>query len=252
MIGSRAFFSFTELRDPSLHRAYNEWHQLDHRPENLALPGVAYGERWVRSPDCPALHATGSPLDGLHYLNMYWFREPVDAAVRAWSELADRSLQWGRRPDLAWANRLLMGFLHAVKGYAAERVLVSPDVLPYRPNTGVFLTVSEVTAPASATAEALHRDYDRAHLPAALGCDGVAGAWTFASDPALATRAIPGLESGTRIHLYFLDGDPLVATHALARVLPMDDERERIVYAGPLRAITPWQWDWFDDTHEVR
>lgn len=23
------------------HRRYNQWHQLDHRPENLALPGVA-------------------------------------------------------------------------------------------------------------------------------------------------------------------------------------------------------------------
>ena len=27
------FFSFTEVTDPGQHRAYNEWHQLDHMPE---------------------------------------------------------------------------------------------------------------------------------------------------------------------------------------------------------------------------
>jgi hypothetical protein len=115
----------------------------------------------------------------------------------------------------------------------------------------VYVTVSEVDDPASPTAEALYRVYDREHIPAALRCDGVAGAWTFASDPALATRAIGGLEAGTRIQLYYLDGDPLASTRELAQVLPMTARRERIVYAGPLRAITPWQWDWFDDTNEV-
>ena len=26
---------------PGAHRAYNEWHQLDHLPEQMAIPGVA-------------------------------------------------------------------------------------------------------------------------------------------------------------------------------------------------------------------
>ena len=50
------FFSFTEITDPSEHRAYNEWHQLDHMPEQLPLRGVAYGARWVSTPAC-----TGAP-----------------------------------------------------------------------------------------------------------------------------------------------------------------------------------------------
>jgi hypothetical protein len=41
VFSERVFFSFVELTDPSQHRAYNEWHQLDHRPENLLLPGRA-------------------------------------------------------------------------------------------------------------------------------------------------------------------------------------------------------------------
>ena len=40
------FFSFTEVTDPAEHRAYNEWHQLDHLPEQFPLPGVVYGQRW--------------------------------------------------------------------------------------------------------------------------------------------------------------------------------------------------------------
>ena len=51
MFSERAFFSFIELTDPDRHREYNEWHQLDHRPENLLLPGVAWGDRWARRRD---------------------------------------------------------------------------------------------------------------------------------------------------------------------------------------------------------
>ena len=47
-----AYFSFAEITDRTRHHEFNEYHQLDHRPENLALPGVIFGERWVRTPDC--------------------------------------------------------------------------------------------------------------------------------------------------------------------------------------------------------
>jgi hypothetical protein len=246
VIGTRAFFSFTELRDATLHRPYNDWHQLDHRPENLALDGVAYGERWVRSPDCVADHAPGTLLDPLQYLNMYWFREPVRAAVDEWAELAERSIHWGRRPDVGWANRLLMGFFLTVKGYAHPRVRVSPDVLPLRPNTGVYVTVDEIDEPASAAAETMYREFDEEHIPGALDVGGVAGAWTFTSDATLGTPALPPLPAGLRVHLYFVDGDPLAVAHELASRLPHYAGIARTLYRGPLRAITPWQWDWFE------
>ena len=46
------FFSFTEITDPAEHRAYNEWHQLDHLPEQFPLRGIVYGQRWVSTPAC--------------------------------------------------------------------------------------------------------------------------------------------------------------------------------------------------------
>jgi hypothetical protein len=88
-----AFFSLVSLSDPGQHRAYNEWHQLDHRPENLALPGVAWGDRWARA-DSPHSEApTASPYRDVDYLAMYWFRQPLDESLKAWDDLGGGSFQ---------------------------------------------------------------------------------------------------------------------------------------------------------------
>ena len=90
MFAARAFFSVMGVTDPSKHRVYNEYHQLDHRPENLALPGVAWGDRWVRSPDCAAA-SVGSDrdFDDSHYMAMYFLREPLEQNTKAWIELGE-------------------------------------------------------------------------------------------------------------------------------------------------------------------
>ena len=47
------FFSFTEITDPAAHREYNEWHQLDHMPEQFPMRGTrvraALGDRRRRA-----------------------------------------------------------------------------------------------------------------------------------------------------------------------------------------------------------
>ena len=47
----RGFFSFSAVTAPGEHRNYNAWHLFDHVPENLGLPGVAHGQRWVCPPE---------------------------------------------------------------------------------------------------------------------------------------------------------------------------------------------------------
>jgi hypothetical protein len=264
MFAPRAFFSFTEVPDPQDHRAYNEWHQLDHRPENLLLPGVAWGERWVRSPDCADAgtgNGTGAPdptLARLHYLNMYWFREPVAESSRAWSDLGERSFQWGRRGDVHIANRLLTQFFRPVKGYVVPRVSVSAEALAFRPNRGVHLEVTRVDDPHDPAAERLFGWYDTVRIPDLLGCAGAAGAWTFASESTFTPAPGPSGEAGpagTRILLVFLDGDPRAFAAEVgeraagwrdAGRLPDHSDVEATLFSGPLRAITPWEWDWFD------
>jgi hypothetical protein len=253
MLSPKAFFSFTELPDPADHRAYNAWHQLDHRPENLCLPGVMWGERWVRSPDCARRgSAPDVALAKLHYLNMYWFKDPVDQATAEWSNLAERSFHWGRRDDVHLANRLLMGFFRPIKGYVNERVLVSADALAFRPTRGIYVSVTRIDQPRSPEAETLFRWYDRSRIPALLSCRGAAGAWTFASENTFASALDLSAEpspASTRIVIVYLDKDPLAFMEDLASlpVTESAESTETTLLSSPLRTIIPWQWDWFDE-----
>jgi hypothetical protein len=259
-----AFIGITRIDDIGDHRAYNEWHQLDHRPENLLLDGVAWGERWVRSPDCVAATAASvGEWDDFHYFNTYWFRPPVADAIDEWAQLADRSFHWGRRPEISIVSRPFMSFFRPVSGAAAPRVLVSPDALPFRPNRGLYVTVTRtggVAARARAELEQRYAWYAREGFPAMLARRGVAGVWAFAGSPELAppawaqqeASADPGVAQSVRIHVYFCDGDPTELAEEIATsgvdgtVLAPGGEVEELLFAGPLRSITPWEWDWFE------
>jgi len=142
-LGSRVCFSCSRLTDQSKHRAYGAWHALDHVPENVALDGVALGARWVRTPRCAARTEAEDPeLADVQYLTTYWFTDPWERSVQQWDELASRSRHWGRRPELGWTRRVRRGYHVPIKGYVNPRVLVAADVIPYRPNRGVHLSVS--------------------------------------------------------------------------------------------------------------
>jgi hypothetical protein len=265
----KAFFSFTSVA-AGHHQDYNRWHQLDHRPENLALPGVIWGERWVLSPDCVAAGVERlAPVDDMHYVNLYWFRDPVEQSFREWQALAERSFQWGRRPDLHYAQRAMMGSFTPVKGYVNPRVLVGPDVLMFRPNRGIEVTLTQLHEPHSPQTQDLLQWQDEVQLPALLGCHGVAGAWTFSSQSTTmdaAFEAAPGSttfdQAGAgelgrfRVTVVFLDEDPLAYLEdkrtRLGSVQPADrglDEAAALtttLFSGVLRTIVPWEWDWFD------
>jgi hypothetical protein len=262
MLGSRIYFSFSEITDATKHRDHNEWHSLDHRPENMALDGVALGDRWVRSPDCAAASTVVAPeYANVHYAIMYWFREPLERTLDEWFELSERSFQWGRSPQIGWTRRPLRSFFMPIRGYVAPHVRVTADVLPFRPMRGVFVTISRVHGHEAAASE-VFRWYDEIHMPDLLSCRGVAGAWTFASAGSgsstwsFADGASRGAETlPLRMHMLFLDEDPLAFVgeyaerkrHWAATGRLRDTTHvETPVFAGPLRSIVPWQWDWFD------
>jgi hypothetical protein len=253
VLAETVFFSFAEVIDPRRHRDYNEWHQLDHRPENLALDGIRHGERWVRTPACAQASVVGDPrLAGTHYVNMYWFRSPVERSFREWQALAERSYQWGRRPELEYTSRGMMGLFSTVKSYASPRVLVSPDAVPFRPARGVLLSLRRFEAH-SKEAHRYFAVYDHDYAPTVLATTGVVGIWTFSSvsttiDPSW--RPVPGSttfdpsgrDAGTlRAELVFVDEDPLTVQQALPR-----HEGGEEIFTSALLPIRAWHWDWFD------
>lgn len=248
MFAPLTFFSFVSLEDRSLAGDYNRWHQLDHRPENLALPGVAWGDRWDLRPEYAEL-TDGSLAGEVDFVAMYWFRDPAEESVAAWHALGEASFQWGRGPLIPGIRRPMLSFFTPVKGYAAPRALVTPEVLPYRPNRGVHITVTRFDDAHGADVHEAHQREDRELIPALLEVEGVAGAWTFSFSHPQRHPSLPFDESeaepggSQRIRLVYLEDDPAEVTPLLRTVedaFPQVGER---VLSAPVKTITPWQ-DW--------
>ena len=246
------FFSFVGLSDPSQHRRYNEWHQLDHRPENLALPGVAWGDRWARPTSAREHGEAVDRYSGVDYVAMYWFREPLDHSLHEWDALGEASFQWGRGPIIPGVTRPLLAFFRPVKGYAAPSSRVSPDVIPYRPNRGLHLTLESFADPHSAAVHERFAWEDQEALPALLDVDGVAGAWTFSFSHSQRHSSLPIADArddapgSLRIRLIYLDDDPETVAPAIDTVLSRRDaagDGAVVELATTLRTIIPWQ-DW--------
>ncbi len=247
------FFSFTEITDPAEHRSYNEWHMLDHMPEQFPLEGLAHGQRWVHSPRCrDARMHVDAELDPAHYMTLYLMGEPLEQTLRDFLDLGANLSALGR---FHRQRRGLMGgpFL-LLKKYVSPRIEVSADCLPHRPHRGIFVVVQDVKP--GPRGDAFATWLDRVHYPDMLGIDGIAGLWTFfskseSSSPAFERETPPG----RRIAVYYLDGDPIdVVGEMSARApawkregrMPDFSDTSTLRFAAPLETITPWQWDWFD------
>jgi hypothetical protein len=210
---------------------------------------VGWGDRWVRTPaDAHASTGSDERLLATQYVAMYWFAEPLDRSIQEWQELGERAFQWGRKPDTDWTRRKV-GMFVPLKGYVPERVRVSEDVLPFRPVTGMHVTVTEIAEPHSGASEDVYRWYDRVRIPQLVSCEAVAGAWTFYSEwTAFGKKEDRDTPAKHRITLLFLDGDP-EAFLAERAVLASDMDTsgvETVMLDSPLRPIQPWQWDWFE------
>jgi len=255
---SLTFFSFVALDtpEPESHRRYNEWHQLDHRPENLALPGVAWGDRWARTAGCRAGSIADPDQAGTDYVAMYWFRNPIHQVVHEWEQLGVDSFEWGRGPIIPDVRRTLLAFFRPVKGYAAASSLVSPAVIPYRPNRGLHLTMTRFANPLGADTHENHRWEDRILIPELLGIPGVAGAWTFSldrhQDDGLGLRRFGAADSrgALRIRVLYLDDDPVATARRVRDHSEAAEAKQsasaasgEVVISTPLQTIIPWQ-DW--------
>jgi hypothetical protein len=238
------FFSFTEITDPREHRAYNEWHQLDHMPEQIPLEGVAFGQRWVATPACAAARAACEPpFDAVHYMTLYLMTEPVDRTLQEFYDLGGQLRALGRFHRQRRSH--LSGPFALLSADAASRVLVSSDAVPYRPNRGVYVVVEQPVDRAHLDEHTrwLHTE----HHPALLAVPGVAGIWTFTTSTAF--RSHPWEPGDHRVTVIWLDDEPVAVAHALRDVDAAGRARSgvtRVLFAGPLETITPWQWDWFD------
>ena len=234
------------MTDQAKHRDENELFQLFHQPELRSLPEIAWVDRFVNAPDCARV-STYDTAHALDYAAICWLRPDAYAGARALTEHFERAAQLGLH-SRGWAKPVFESFFVPLKGYVRKQALLSSDALPFRPNTGAYLMLSELTRHHDAEAEDIFRWYDQTRIPDLLDCVGAAGAWTFGEREFFSpTRDLA--KPTQRLTIVYLEGDPLAfAADVAARSKGLRDTTavERLLFAGPLRAIVPWQWDWFD------
>jgi hypothetical protein len=205
------FFSFTEITDPGAHEAYNLWHVFDHQPEQFTIDGINFGQRWVRSPRCRAVEVTSQPfLEPFHYMTLYLLRD--ESVIPPFFELAKDLHGQGR--FFRQRKALLSGPFEIEGRWAAPRVLISPEAVPFRPSAGLYAVVGP-----------------RLEAPGLIGHDGVAGVWQFGADD-------------RHITVSFVDGDLWRVAEDLGSFC--GDHADGVEWAGPLEPVDANGWDWFD------
>jgi hypothetical protein len=228
------YFSFVSLRDPA---PYLEWHQTDHMPEQFAIAGLPWGQRFVAPRACRDASAVrGDGVGQSDSLQLYFMEDP-ERVLPEFQALGRELAGAGRfRTDI---DSHLQAPLQLVNDYAAPRVLIRPEVVPYRPNHGAYVILEEVVYVATVDdwVQSQHRD----SIPALLDVPGVVGLWSFASTGAYGIK-----RSRERASVIYLDDDPVAVAHRLGPHLERrwKEAPVRALLAGPFRSLRPPPPSW--------
>jgi hypothetical protein len=236
------FFSLSHSSPGGDDRDYLAWHQLDHMPEQYLLPGLLFAQRWASTPAC--LSARAAAVDtwaDVAHVVCYLMGNPVDETLDEFFTLG-RALAEKGRFSQSLPSQFLAG-LRLLEAQASPRALIADDVVPFRPNTGIYLIVEEPTAEGMQdhALQQLHTEV----LPALVDVPGVAGALAFGTTPAIRRPTFtPGI---FRITACYLDEDPATVGARLAPVLEQiwRSSPVRPLLAAPFESMMRWDWDRF-------
>lgn len=213
---------------------YLEWHQLDHMPQQWEIPGMVFAQRWVSTPECRAARAVETDrFAPVNHVMHYLWGEPLEPSIDDFFTLGAHLYKIGRFPHRLPA--VMLGGFDLVAMHADSTPPVTPAVLPFRPNLGMYLVIEAPDAGTGPTAWAPD-DVD-----ALLAVDGVAGFWHFNPGSLRTDRFDP---SGFSATVCYLDDHPVATAGRLDSVLSERWKREAITpaFAAPFSALRPWDW----------
>ena len=214
--------------------AYLQWHQLDHMPQQWEIPGLVFGQRWVSTPECRAARAVATDrFAPVNHVMHYLWGEPLEPSIDDFFTLGAHLAKIGRFPYRLPA--VMLGGFDLVAKHADATPPVTPDVLPFRPNLGMYVVIESLDGRAGTTWAA--DDVD-----ALLAVDGVAGFWHF-NPGSLRTDRFD--QSGFSATVIYLDDNPVTTAARLDPLLAARWARDGIspAFAAPFAALRPWEWD---------
>lgn len=234
-----AFLSLTGTVPSGRDAEYLEWHAMDHMPEQYGLPGMLNGQRWRSTPGCRRARAAESDeLAVVENVVCYLMGDPPDTTLDEFIALGRTLADKGRYPEAVPSRQL--GAYELLAAHAAPRALVSADVVPWRPNLGIYLLVEKINDRASAGP--FLQDVQREFLPALLDVPGVAGVWWFGTSPRYRRD---GFTTGDyRITVCYLDSEPEEVGAALRPVVEKRWAGAPVepCLAAPFESVVQWNW----------
>jgi hypothetical protein len=236
------FFSLSRHSTSGDDRPYLRWHQMDHMPEQYRLPGMVLGQRWASTAACRAARAAEAVgWADVEHVVCYQMGNPVDETIDEFLVLGRHLAEQGR--FAAALPSQYRGALRLLESRAAPRVLVSDEVVPFRPHQGVYLIVEEPGGGAARDdfLQRLHTEV----LPALVATEGVAGALTFATTPSIRRPSFS--EGDRRMTLCYLDEPPETVGGRLAPLVGRvwGGAPSRLLLAAPFASLQAWEWDRF-------
>ena len=220
---------------------YLQWHQLDHMPQQWEIPGMVFGQRWVSTPECRAARAVETDrFTPVNHVMHYLWGEPLAPSIDDFFTLGAHLHKIGRFPHQLPA--VMLGGFDLVAMHADPTPPVTPAVLPFRPNRGMYLVIEALESESGPTAWA------PSDVDALLAVDGVAGFWHFTPGSLRTDRFDPAGYSAT---VCYLDGDPVATAGRLDPVLADRWSHDAItpVFASPFAALRPWATAWEQHAH---
>lgn len=238
-----AFFSLSRRSPDGNDRSYLAWHQLDHMPEQYQLSGLVLGQRWVSTPACRAARAAEvGEWSEVEHVVCYLMGDPVDQTIDDFYALGGSLADAGRFPrSLPSSYR---GGLGLVETRAAARVLISPEVVPFRPHRGIYLIVEALPEDVPGQNPGQYPGHDG--LEELVAVPGVAGAWRYASS---ATFRHPRFSEGdVEMTVCYLDDDPATVAGRIGPVVSRvaAERPTRLELAAPFESMMAWDLDGFD------
>jgi hypothetical protein len=212
---------------------YLEWHVLDHLPEQHRLAAIRHGQRWVSTPACRAARAASqAPFDAVDHVVAYLFAPGGDPSLDDFFQLGARLGAIGRMGHALPRVHVGIWDLEAMR--ADPRVLVGADVVPWRPNRGIHLSIDRPAARPDGWVDP---------APGLVDLDGVAGLWRFRGTSGRHSRVQEA--DGLEATVCYLDGDPAEvadAVHDEMAAAGGGQVPDSVLLAAPFETVTPFAW----------